>query len=338
MAAFMQLGPRRKVYQPRRDQASPSYHAEFRFMEENVTWMAEHFLFENSETRGGALSNKQRMEVFLRYIGDPGFQVGVGKDMGIHQCTVSRTFANVLEQVVEKASIWIQFPTDPDDIQKAKDSWLEKCNFPCAIGALDCTHILIQKPGHHGDEYVCRKGVPTLNVQATCDAGERFTSVSAEWPGSVHDSRIWKNSPVGRFMSNSRSDALLLGDEGYGIAPWLMTPFKDPATPEQRSYNKVHKKERVIIERCFGQVKRRFPILQGRVRVQLEKIPKVILACFILHNVSKYLQDPEDFPEFRDWVNEDDDDDENEDNQNRIRRRGQDRQREIAAILHDLQD
>ena len=36
------------------------------------------------ETKGGALSNKQRMEVFLRHVGDPGFQTGVGEDMGIH--------------------------------------------------------------------------------------------------------------------------------------------------------------------------------------------------------------------------------------------------------------
>ena len=33
------------------------------------------------EKRGGTLSNKQKMEVFLRYVGDPGFQIGVGKDI-----------------------------------------------------------------------------------------------------------------------------------------------------------------------------------------------------------------------------------------------------------------
>jgi hypothetical protein len=52
---------------------------------------------------------------------------------------------------------------------------------------------------------------------------ERFTSVNSEWPISVHDSRIWKNSDIGRFMKNYGTDALLLGDSGYGIAPWLMT-------------------------------------------------------------------------------------------------------------------
>jgi hypothetical protein len=38
-------------------------------------------------------------------------------------------------------------------------------------------------------------------------------------------------------MEENREKALLLGDEGYGIAPWLMTPFKNPQTPEERAYN-----------------------------------------------------------------------------------------------------
>ena len=78
--------------------------------------------------------------------------------------------------------------------------------------------------------FVVKDLQPLSNVQATCDASERFTSVSANWPGSVHDSRIWKNSDVGALMANSGTEALLLGDEGYGIAPWLMTPYKEPLT------------------------------------------------------------------------------------------------------------
>ena len=85
----------------------------------------------------------------------------------------------------------------------------------------------ILKPGLHGDEYICRKGLATINIHSTCDASELFTSVSANWPGSAHDSRIWNNTDVGALIANSGSgtlyaswtDALLLGDEGYGIAP-----------------------------------------------------------------------------------------------------------------------
>ena len=53
-------------------------------------------------------------------------------------------------------------------------------------------------------------------------------------------------------MANSGTDSLLLGDEDYGIAPWLMTPYKEPLNaPQERSYDKIIE----IIERCFGQLK-----------------------------------------------------------------------------------
>ena len=55
------------------------------------------------------------MEVFLRHVGDSGFQTGVRKGMGIHQSTVSRTFATVVEAIVAKADTWTQFPVDPAD-------------------------------------------------------------------------------------------------------------------------------------------------------------------------------------------------------------------------------
>ena len=101
-------------------------------------------------------------------------------------------------------------------------------------------------------------------------------------------------------MASSWTDALLLGDEGYGIAPRLMTPYKEPLNvPQERSYNCL-KRERLSIERCFGQLKKRFPILQSRVTVHLNLIPRVIVACCIMHNVAKYLQDPDDFPYYVD--------------------------------------
>ena len=81
------------------------------------------------------------MGMFLRHVGDPGFQTGVGENIGIYPSTVSRTFATVVEVIVAKADTWIQFPVDPADFQAAKDDWQNKLKFafPCAIGALDCT-------------------------------------------------------------------------------------------------------------------------------------------------------------------------------------------------------
>ena len=76
MAAFMNVLRKKKVYAPRRECAESQYKQLYRFEEGNVEWMADHFLEHSGERRGGALTAKQQLQVLLRYVGDPGFQVG----------------------------------------------------------------------------------------------------------------------------------------------------------------------------------------------------------------------------------------------------------------------
>lgn len=59
------------------------------------------------------------------------------------------------------------------------------------------------------------------------------------------------------------------------------------------SYNYCHTRTRIIVEQSLGKVKGRFKILQTSTRVPLEKIPTIILACFVLHNICIDLKQPE---------------------------------------------
>lgn len=58
--------------------------------------MSNHFLGMSTETRGGALSNKKKMEIFLRSLADPGFQLSVGSVVGCSQSTVSKIVSSVM--------------------------------------------------------------------------------------------------------------------------------------------------------------------------------------------------------------------------------------------------
>lgn len=80
MAEFMNVERnshrKKKNYKERRYGEEDNFKALFRFSRENVNWLSEHFLgVDLGERRGGALTNVQKMQTFLRYIGDPGFQV-----------------------------------------------------------------------------------------------------------------------------------------------------------------------------------------------------------------------------------------------------------------------
>ena len=71
---------------PTRDR---DFKALFRFEEENVQWLADRFLGQNDETRGGALTSLHKMKICLRCLGDPGYQMGIGQELGVSQATVS---------------------------------------------------------------------------------------------------------------------------------------------------------------------------------------------------------------------------------------------------------
>jgi hypothetical protein len=85
-----------KEYKQRRVTENLDYRKLYRFDEVNVEWISDHFLGPSEETRGGALTSKQKMQIFLRYMADPGFQIGVGEDIGVEQSTVSKIIKEVI--------------------------------------------------------------------------------------------------------------------------------------------------------------------------------------------------------------------------------------------------
>lgn len=338
MAAFMHLRET-KVYKIRRSISPVRCKQLLRFQDESVNFITDYFLDDHFDNRGGALSNRMKMEIFLRYISDPGFQSGVAVDIGVHRTTVCKTFSEVLDKITEKSHHWIKFPSTAVDLNDAREEWSARFRIPTAIGALDCTHIEIKTPNNFKDEYVNRKGKITINVQGTCDAAEKFTSIDAQWPGSVQDSRIWRQSIIQETLRQYDGTYCLIGDSGYGISPWLMTPFKPPQNDLERHYNLIHAQDRVIIERVFGQLKQRFPILKNKVRVSLDKVPKIVVCCAVLHNISKHLNDgwDYDFEENNELLIEDNANGHVLDrNELRIRQRGQQKRDNIARILQPM--
>ena len=64
------------------------------------------------------------------------------------------------------------------------------------VGAIDGTHIRIQCPKNKRDEYINHKGYYSIQVQAVADSDGKFTDVFVGFPGSVHDNRVLRNSPL----------------------------------------------------------------------------------------------------------------------------------------------
>lgn len=135
-------------------------------------------------------------------------------------------------------------------------------------------------------------------MQAVTNSNLEITDVVARWPGSAHDSTIFNNSRLrSTFEQGAYGDALLLGDSGYAIKSYLMTPLLNPRTRAEQLYNESHIRTRNIIERLFGIWKRRFPIIALGLRVKLNEVMVIIVATAVLHNIARQNGDerpPED--------------------------------------------
>jgi hypothetical protein len=84
--------------------------------------------------------------------------------------------------------------------------------------------------------------------------------IVTKWPGATHDAHIWNNCKLAKaFEDGTIKGAWLLGDSGYALKPWLLTPILSPTTRAERKYNKAHKSTRCIIERTYGIWKMRIP-------------------------------------------------------------------------------
>lgn len=96
-----------------------------------------------------------------------------------------------------------------------------------------------------------------------------------------------------QLSSGAFGKYIIIGDSGYGNTHFLCTPFSRRERPNPQAYSEADKEyQRAIlttrntIERAFGVLKRRFPILHSGMQLQrLPLIQKIISVCCLLHNV-----------------------------------------------------
>ncbi|WAR22583.1 HARB1-like protein, partial [Mya arenaria] len=104
------------------------------------------------------------------------------------------------------------------------------------LGAVDGTLMPIITPHDNEEVYVCRRGFHALNIQAVVNSNMRFVF------------RHLELNNVG----------MLLGDSGYPLRHYLMTPVLQLQGRQQTAYNVAHARGRVVVEQAFGLLKSRF--------------------------------------------------------------------------------
>lgn len=245
--------------------------------------------------RNHAVSPINQLLLTLRFFASGAFIICASDFCGVDKGTASRIIKKVSEAIARLGPAFISFPETEREINQTQQGFYRIASFPRVVGAIDCTHVPIKSPGgDNAEEYRGRDGKFSVNVQTVCNAGLKIMDIVSRWPGAVHDQTIFNNSGVkARFEQGQMGNLVLLGDSGYALTNYLLTPFLQPRTPGENLFNESHIRTRNTVERSYGVWKRRFPVLANTIRLKLDRVEAIIVACAVLHNIAIDMKEEE---------------------------------------------
>lgn len=174
-----------------------------------------HLLFDNLEPmfegeRQSQISTETKVLTYLSFMRSGSFQWMVGGSSGVCQQTVSRIIERGSNEIAKIAKKWIKFPAE--NYNTSIENFYSIAGFPKTVGVIDGTHVAIKAPSIDEPTYVNRKQFHSINVQVIADYNYQFLDIVAKYPGSAHDSFIWRNSNIRQQIRNGKiGDNWLIG-------------------------------------------------------------------------------------------------------------------------------
>ena len=100
---------------------------------------------------------------------------------------------------------------------------------------------------------------------------------------------IAENSVISLINQNEKGvkiQILVLGDSLFPFSTWLMKPYTNPVlSKEQVHFNYRQSQARMVVERAYGQLKRRWWVLMQKNESHKKTVKRMTLACIGLHNI-----------------------------------------------------
>ncbi|XP_067849550.1 putative nuclease HARBI1 [Heptranchias perlo] len=214
------------------------------------------------------------------------FQGATGDITRISQSSAHKCIRQVTDGLFTRTSDYVNFPIYDISQTERPVSFHSLTGFPWMQGTIDCTHVAIRGPAHEPGLFINRKGYHSIKAQLVCDHWKTFLQVCARFPGSCHDSFILCESNIpALFQAQSRLKGWLLGDKGYPLQTWLITPVRNPTYEAQQ-----HITTRSVIEHAIGMLKMRFRCLDrsgGSLQYSAARVCRIIVVHCILHNIAQ---------------------------------------------------
>ncbi|XP_075080484.1 uncharacterized protein LOC142165985 [Nicotiana tabacum] len=228
------------------------------------------------------ISVEEKIAIFLTIIGHNERFMVMKRRFQHSSQTGHKYFHEVLEAMMLFAKEMISSTTSDSNPHILRAHKKLRKVFKGAIGALDGTLVHAVIPANQQIVHRGRgKGKCYQNVLAICDFNMVFNYVYAGWEGVAHDAHKY-------YLY----DAAYPNTRGF-LAPyrniryWLGDYHRRHAINKEEKFNHAHAQLRNVIERAYGVLKARFPILDKMTPYSIDVQRDVVIACFAVHNFIK---------------------------------------------------
>ncbi|XP_065178659.1 uncharacterized protein LOC135809271 [Sycon ciliatum] len=192
---------------------------------------SEHMQVDVTASGKDMIDVKKQVLLTLWWLGSKSCIREVSDKFGLSKYTIWTSTRRVCFALCDIAPLMICWPKEKG-VNDTQGRFHQLKGIHGIIGAIDGSHIPIKAPMESTDAYLNRKRFHSIVLQAVCDANLLFTDVFAGWPGSVHDARVFNNSPLKHAVDERKEEffpmeSFILGDSAYPLLPWLITPYRD---------------------------------------------------------------------------------------------------------------
>ncbi|KAJ0638804.1 putative harbinger transposase-derived nuclease domain-containing protein [Helianthus annuus] len=272
---------------------------------EPMTSKTSNFMYLN----GQSMSLNDQVALALRRLSSGDSLIGVGNFFGTNHSTVSQVTWRFVEAIEERGLHHLQWPTTEEEFTQIKSKFENIRGLPNCCGAIDTTHImmLLSASDRTIDVWLDRKDNHSMMLQVIVDPDMRFRDVVTGYPGKMDDASVLQKSSFHdlsekgerlngkklKLPEGTEIREYIVGDSGFPLLPWLLTPYQGRDLPETKTeFNKRHFATKLVAQRALARLKDVWRVIHGVMwRPDKNRLPRVILACCILHNIMIDMED-----------------------------------------------
>ncbi|XP_036416519.1 putative nuclease HARBI1 [Colossoma macropomum] len=218
--------------------------------------------------------------------------------LGLEHTSASEAVNIISKVLADMAPSFITFPGGYNDRMGVAQGFKNMSGIPNVVGVLGCLHIKVTPPPAEESLFLNTLGYHSVMVQMISDADGNLLSVEKCCPGGALEQAIWERSNICQeFSSFQHGQTWVVGGRGLPPGRHVLTPversqIKSSAT---RRFNTAHSQVLASTQHVFGSLKTRFQCLHDLGVVQanaLEPVARILIACCVLHNISKKFSVP----------------------------------------------